>query len=615
MKGITIALLCLSSLATIRADVAVLTQHNDLNRTGANLFETILNTSNVNTNQFGLVYTRTVDDQIYAQPLVMTNVGIPGKGVHNLLLVATVNDTVYAFDADNPGVTNAYWTNSFLGPNVVPPTATDLLASPCGSFFNISGNFGIIGTPVIDPVAGTIYVVGRTKENGTNFVQRLHALNLTNGVERSNSPVIITAKYPGTGTGSLGGILTFDSFRQNQRSGLALVGGIVYIAWTSHCDWDPYHGWLIGYDATTLQRAVVYNTSPNGAEAGIWMSGQAPAADTNGNLYLSVGNGTVGAPGNPRDTSNRGESFLKLTRSGTNLNVASWFTPYNWPYLEANDLDLGSAGILLIPGTSLAFSGGKQGKVYLVNRDNMGGLSGSASADTNIVQSFQVTALTGANNLHGAPVWWDGADGSYAYIQGESDNLRQYKFNRATGMFLLPDYAESPTAAPAGGMPGGILALSANGTNAGSGIVWASHPFSGDANGQVRPGVLRAYNAQNVDTELWNSERVGSRDSVGSFAKYCPPTVANGKVYLATFSNRLDVYGLLPSPTLNVVRSGTNLVLSWPTNGFPGFKLQTNVNILAAVWSNDTHAIGVTNGTFRVTIPVATNTTFYRLVR
>lgn len=615
MKGITLLVLFTGFVATVQADVAVLTQHNDLNRTGANLSETVLTTNNINTNQFGLVYTRTVDDQIYAQPLVMTNVALPGKGAHNLLIVATVKDTVYAFDADNPGVTNAYWTNSFLGPNVVPPTATDLLASPCGSFFNISGNFGIIGTPVIDPVAGTIYVVGRTKENGTNFVQRLHALNITNGVERVNSPVIITATCPGTGTGSIGGVLTFDSFRQNQRPGLALVGGIVYIAWTSHCDWDPYHGWLIGYDATTLQRAVVYNTSPNGAEAGIWMSGQAPAADTNGNLYISVGNGTVGVPGNPRNTTNRGESFLKLTRSGTNLNVASWFTPYNWPFLEANDLDLGSAGILLIPGTSLAFSGGKQGKVYLVNRDNMGGLSGSASADTNIVQSFQVTALSGANNLHGAPVWWDGADGSYAYIQGESDNLRQYKFNRTNGMFLLPNYAQSPTAAPAGGMPGGILAVSANGTNAGSGIVWASHQFSGDANGQVRPGVLRAYNAQSVDTELWNSERLSSRDSVGSFAKYCPPTVANGKVYLATFSNRVNVYGLLPSPTIGVVKSGTNVLLSWPTNGFPGFKLQTNLNPRTDTWSNDTHGVVVTNGTFRVTVPVATNATFYRLIR
>src|SRR4051794_9102321 len=186
MKGMTLGLLFASFLAMGHADVAVLTQHNDLNRTGANLFETILTTNNVNTNQFGLVYTRAVDDQIYAQPLVMTNVSIPGKGVHNLLIVATVKDTVYAFDADNPGVTNAYWTNSFLGPNVVPPTATDLLAGPCGSFFNISGNFGIIGTPVIDPVAGTIYVVARTKENGTTFVQRLHALNISTGVERVN---------------------------------------------------------------------------------------------------------------------------------------------------------------------------------------------------------------------------------------------------------------------------------------------------------------------------------------------------------------------------------------------------------------------------------------------
>ncbi|HSU55756.1 MAG TPA: LamG-like jellyroll fold domain-containing protein, partial [Candidatus Dormibacteraeota bacterium] len=354
---------------------AVLSQHNDDSRTGANLKETILTPTNVNTNQFGLIYTRLVDDQIYAQPLVMTNVNIAGRGLRNIVLIATVNDTVYAFDADDPTVVTPYWQVSFLGPNIVPPSWDDILASPCGNFRNISGYFGIVGTPVIDPLTGTMYVVARTKEFGTNYVQRLHALSVADGSERPNSPVVITGSVPGTGAGASGGIVTFNPFMQNQRPGLAISKGVVYVGWTSHCDWDPYHGWLMGFDASTLQRVCIYNTAPNGSEAGIWMSGAAPAVDTNGNLYISVGNGTVGVTGNPRDTTNRGQSFLKLTPSGTNLNITSWFTPYNWSNLNLQDLDLGSAGILLIPGTSYAFSGGKQGIVYLVDRDNMGGLS------------------------------------------------------------------------------------------------------------------------------------------------------------------------------------------------------------------------------------------------
>ena len=387
--------------STVRADVAVLTQHNNLAHTGANLQETSLSVTNVNTNQFGLLYSRAVDDQMYAQPLVMTNVDIPGKGIHNLVIAATVNDLVYAFDADDATAAAPYWTNSFINPpNIVPPNHTDLSAlGACGGNYNdFSGNMGIVSTPVIDPVAGTIYMVARSKEFGTTFVQRLHALDIRTGQERTNSPVVITATYPGNGAGNVGGVITFDPARQNQRAALSLVNGVVYITWASHCDLGPYHGWVMGYDATNLTRVVVYNDSPNGNNAGIWMSGEGISADTNGNLYLSVGNGSVGYNGNPRDTINRGESFLKLTRSGGTLNVASWFTPYNYQALENGDIDLGSAGIILIPGTTLAFSGGKQGVGYLVNRDNMGGLSFS-SADTNIIQSFTLTSDQLHNNI------------------------------------------------------------------------------------------------------------------------------------------------------------------------------------------------------------------------
>ena len=587
--------------------VAVLTQHDDIGRTGMNLNETLLNVTNVNTNQFGLLFSRNVDDQIYAQPLVMTNVNILGRGTHNLVIVATVNDSVYAFDADNASVETPYWSTSFINPpNIVAPANTDMSAiGACGGAYqDFSGNIGIVGTPVIDPVAGTIYLVARTKENGTNFVQRLHALDVSTGAERPNSPVIITATYAGTGDGNVGGVITFDPIRQNQRPGLVLVNGTVYISWSSHCDNGPYHGWVIGYDAATLQQVAVFNDTPNGSDGGIWMSGQAPSTDASGNLYLAVGNGTVDTTGGP----NRGESFLKLTRSGTNLTVASWFTPYDWQNLENNDLDLGSGGLMLIPGTTLAFGGGKEGIVYLVNRDNMGGLTSSTTTNNNIIQSFPVTT----DEVHGGAVWWDGPGVSYGYLWPSSVYLQQYVFNRSAGKFTLPTFAQSPTPAP-GGQPGGILALSANGTNAGTAIIWAVHQLGGDANQQVLPGILHAYSAQNVGTELWNSEQLSWRDTVGKFAKFVPPTVANGKVYLATFANRLNVYGLQPPPPVSIAMSGGNTTIFWPTNTPASYTLQSTTNLVIGTWIAVTNSVAVSNGVYQVTVPASLPAIYYRL--
>ncbi len=515
---------------------AVLTQHNDNNRTGADLTETTLTITNVNTNEFGLLYSRPVDDQVYTQPLVMTNVSIPGVGSRNLLIVATVNDTIYAYDADDPTVTVPYWTNSFIQPpNIVPPDSADESAiNACsGSYQDITGNFGIIGTPVIDLVSGTIYVVARTKEFGedgsTNFVQKLHALDPTTGQDLSNSPVVITATFPGAGDGGDGFTLTFDPLRLNQRAALLLVNGTVYICWSSHCDNNPYHGWVIGYDASTLQQSTVFVNTPNGTQGGIWMSGQGPAADTNGNIYISSGNGSV-------DQTDRGESFLKLTNdsSGT-LSVASYFVPGNWIALNDADSDLGSAGLLLIPGTSLAVSGGKAGEMYLVNRDNMGAISPSTKVNRNIIQSWSL----GPRELHGGPVWWSTKTGSFIYLwAGFKDHMRQYKLNKNK----FKNFAHSKTIG-GGGSPGGILSVSANGTNASTGIVWAVVNTS-DANQATVTGTLHAYNAQKVSHELWNSD-MNPRDSLGTLAKFVPPTIANGKVYMATFDGRVNVYGLI----------------------------------------------------------------------
>src|SRR6185437_6784671 len=247
MKRIWFPLLIVCLAFSAHADVAVLTQHNNLSHTGANLAETVLNTSNVNTNSFGLLYSRPVDDQIYTQPLIMTNVDVPGKGVHNLVIVATVNNSVYAYDADDASATEPYWTNSFnRPPNIVAPNREDMskIGACSGDYHDFSGNCGIATTPVIDPGTGTIFIANRTKEFGTNFVQRLHALDIRTGRERPNSPVIITATYPGTGAGSKNGVIAFDPLKQNQRTALVLVKGVVYITWSSFCDLGPYHGWI-----------------------------------------------------------------------------------------------------------------------------------------------------------------------------------------------------------------------------------------------------------------------------------------------------------------------------------------------------------------------------------
>jgi hypothetical protein len=527
--------------------VAVLTQHNDVSRSGENLNEVSLNAGNVNTNQFGWLYSRPVDDQIYAQPLVVTNVPIPGKGTHNILYVATVNDTVYAFDADDPTVVAPYWqtnfTGTFGGTLVVAPANTDMTGACGGNYHDFSGNLGIVGTPVIDPVSRTMWLVVRTKEVSgatANFVQRLYALDITTGASRV-SPVVISGTFDG---------VSFDPQRNNQRSALALANGNVYIAWSSHCDWGPYHGWVMAYNASTLAQVAVYCDTPTGSAGGIWMSGQGPAVDSSGNIYVATGNGTVGVTGNASNPTNRAMSFLKL--NGADLSILSWFSPFNWSTLNNSDEDLGAGGILLIPGTTLALGGGKSlsslpSNLYLVNKDNMGGVSSSTTTNDNIVQTIPVTPTgIGFNHIHGAPVWWDAADGSYTYVWGESDHLHQYKFDKVNGVFFMPVYGQSPTPAWVNGMTGGMLAISADGTNAGTGILWASHQFTGDANQAVRPGILHAYDAQNVGKELWNSEQYSARDTVGNYAKFVPPTVANGKVYLATFSGKLNVYGLLP---------------------------------------------------------------------
>jgi citrate lyase gamma subunit len=357
--------------------VAVLTHHNDLNRSGANLNETLLATNNVNTNQFGKLFTRTVDDEIHTQPLIVTNVNVPGKGIFNLVIVATVSNSVYAFDADAASNSAPIWKTNFLSPGIVPPRNTDMTFACSGNYKDFAGNMGIVGTPVIDPATSTLYLVSRTKEAGPSYPQRLWALDVSTGTEVPNGHVII-----GFTDGS-----AFNGQIQNQRAALALVNGYVYITWSSHCDGGAYHGFIAAYNATNLALPpLTHNVTPGGNQAGIWMSDQAPPADAAGNIYLTTGNGSFNG------TTQFGESFLRLTNTGTALSRVDWFTPYDWnTNLNAKDLDLGSGGVLLIPGTSLLFSGGKAGRLYLVNATNMGHIvAAAATSDTNIVQSWDL---------------------------------------------------------------------------------------------------------------------------------------------------------------------------------------------------------------------------------
>jgi hypothetical protein len=487
------------------AQVNVLTQHNNTERTGANLNETVLMPSNVNARQFGVIFKRVVDDQVYSQPLIVTNVNI-GGGTHAVVYITTVNNSVYAFDANDPSASQPLWHVNFGTPANVNDWdfgCTDL-----------NGNMGIIGTPVIDDHSGTLYVVALTRIRD-NFVQRLHALDITTGVDLPGSPVTIEAP-------------DFNALLQNQRPALALGNGSVYVGYASHCDKEPYHGFLLKYDAKSLRQTAVFNTSPTGQEASIWQSGQAPAIDAAGNVYV------VTATGSWDGKSNFGESFLKLS---PDLQVLDWFTPTNHAYLDSTDADLDASGATLVPGTHTVMDGGKQGVLYLVNADNMGHLG-----DEHAVQNFQATS----SHLHSIVFWDSAKSGRMIYMWGQRDHLRAYRFE-----------GEKLTEAPAAmrpeanqGHPGAMLSLSANGEN--DGILWAAIHATGDSWHESQPGVLHAYDADDIVHELWTSLDNVGRDDCGNYAKMAPPTIANGKVYLASFgtknteSGQLCVYGLLP---------------------------------------------------------------------
>jgi hypothetical protein len=561
---------CLPLCFAFSQNVSVYTQHGDVKRTGWNAGEKKLTVANVKAASFGKLYSLDVDDQTYAQPLVVSDLTIAG-GKHNVVFVATVNNSIYAFDADNG---TRYWVKNYNPAGQRPPKNTDMTGACGGGYRDFSGNMGIVGTPVIDSVSKTMYFVNRTTDtppgnNGTgSFFQYFHAIDLATGNERANSPVLITAQVSGTGDGNVNGIITFNPQKQNQRPGLALAKGIVYVGYASHCDWGPYHGWLLGYDATTLQQKIVYNTTPDGYNGGIWMSAGAPAVDETGNLYVAVGNGSVGVGNDRSNVRNRSESALKLTPAGNTLAVSSFFTPKNFQELENADLDFGVTQVLLVPGTNLAVTGCKDGNIYVMNRDNMGGFN--ATTD-NVVQTI---SLGSGKSLRSSFAYFKGSQKSFFYTWSENAALKAFPYSPATGKFdeagVVIGSAQGPN-----GANGTLLSVSSDGSKDGTGILWASHAASGDANQSVRPGILRAFDANDVTKELWNSNQ-NPNDNIGTYAKFVCPTIANGKVYMATFSNKFVIYGVTDTTqqvacngTSNLARGKTTVASSNESSFYP----------------------------------------------
>jgi hypothetical protein len=500
----------------LHAQLTISTNRYDGARTGANLSEFSLTPSNVNVAGFGKLYAYPVDGSVYAQPLYVPGVVINGAP-RNVLYVATMNDRIYAFDADSSSPT-PLWSRDFTSPPAITPVPITDIAPPNR---NIVGNVGIHSTPVIDTASKTIYLVARTKENG-RYVQRLHALDITTGASRSGSPVEISA--------ASGGVV-FDPKMQSQRAALALSNGVVLIGWAGHEDLLPYHGWIMGYDAATLARVSVFCVTPDGYGGGVWQGGRAPTIDAAGNVYFVTGNGLWDG------SRNFGNSVLKFAVSRGGMTLLDFFTPFNQEALNAGDDDLSGSSFTLLPQTSLLLGGGKEGVLYLLDSTNLGRL---ADGDAQIPQRIDVQG----GHVMGGPVFWNSsALGPMVYHWAEDDVLKAYRFSG--GRLVLPPRMQGGVMSP--GHPGGSLTLSANGTAAGTGIVWSSMPASQDGIHGLVAGILRAFDAETL-TEIWNSEQNAARDSAGTLMKFVPPIVVNGKVYMPSHDNAVSVYGLLTSP-------------------------------------------------------------------
>ncbi len=500
---------------------------------GANTHETTLTPANVNASTFGKLFSVAVDGYVYGQPLYMAGIKMVDGQLHNVVFVATEHDSVYAFDADSNGGANALpiWQASMI--TTAHGAAAGATTVPKGDVASndIINEVGITSTPVIDPVAQTLFVVAKSKENG-GYVQRLHALNMITGTEQPGSPVVITATVTGKGNGSSGGKLALSPLWQNQRTALSFFNGHVYVAFGAHSDNGPYHGWVLAYDGTTLAQTAAICLSPSGTGSGIWMGGAALPIDPagNGSMFLVTGNGDLTNYPAITAANDFGDSIVKLDLTNGGLQVVDAFTPSNQAALSGQDRDQGSGGVLLLPDQQgsnphLAVQAGKSGALFLLNRDNLGGYNPSSTYNSNAVQEVY-DATTG---LWSTPAFWNGN----VYMWGSNDYLRVYSLNSG-----LLSGKQTGLGSVHSGFPGASPSISADGTQ--NGIVWAVNSQLYTSNG---PEVLYAYDASNISNILYTSA-TNARDNAGPANKFSIPVVANGKVYVGA-SYLVNVYGLL----------------------------------------------------------------------
>ncbi len=567
---ITLTLLLITSFGTLgtlyrgqATAVSVLTNRYGNDRGGINLNETVLTTANVNSNTFGRLFTLAVDGNVYAQPLYVPGLMIGGVS-HNVLFVATEHNSIYAFDADDPGGITLWHVN-------------------LGGIWNHNlytgdiwgGEDGVMSTPVIDPNTNTLYAVSH--HNGVTGAMPpkdqpyfdFHALDLMTGAEKFGGPVVITASVAGSGAGSAGGVVNLDADHQLSRPGLLLLHGKVFMAFGSTNDRDPYHGWVLSYDASTLQLANVFNDTPNGTEGGIWQAGSGLTSDGT-HIFVSTGNGTFSADTGGLDY---GDSIVSLSDT---LSVTDWFAASNQCYLNLNDLDLGITGPLYMPVTNEIVGGGKQGFLYFLDGSSLGhyAVNPNRAGDTNcnidsdpldnsqIIQWFQAAA----DEMPTTPLYWN----NFLYSWSANDYPKQRAFSTATKKVSPISPPVSLGAYKSGG-GGGELVISANGSTPGSAILWGVHD-----NGS-RGGILRAWDANNLTSELWDSQaKLG--DSVGGVAKFNPVTVVNGRVFAASFSNRINVYGLYSSLPATLTTTPTSTSTVTPTATVTRTPLPTKTN-------------------------------------
>ncbi|MDB4979980.1 MAG: pyrrolo-quinoline quinone, partial [Myxococcales bacterium] len=503
---------------------SVLTQHNDLARTGLNPNEKLLSPTNVDMSHFGKQFVQPVDGWIYAQPLVVPHVAIPNMGTHDVVYVATEHNSVYAFDAHTKQP--PLWQVSFLSSGVTSVPSADTVES------TILPEIGITGTPVIDVATSTLYVVAETKTTaGPTYAWHLHALDLATGAEKLGGPLVVAGRVPGMAPDAVGGMVTLSPRYGGQRAGLALSGGVLYVPFAGHGDRYKYwHGWVFGYDATTLAQKFVYCTTPDANEGAIWQSGAGIAVDADSNLYVETANGTFdGMMSGGRDLS---ESVLKLSAAGK---LVDWFAPHDALALSSADADLGSAGPMLLPDQGgahphLVIASGKPGYLYVLDRDSMGHFN--AAADSQIVQKISVRPNTTSdtNGIFATPVYFNGR----VYVTAVGDSIKAFSLSAGT-LSTAPVSQTTRTFSPQG-----HLAVSANGTT--GGVVWV---MVGGGFTPVLPIVLYAYDANDLTKELYSSSQApAQRDVAGRSTKFLVPTVANGHVYVGT-QTELDVYGEL----------------------------------------------------------------------